>query len=160
MPRKLTIRPAPAITLLVTTKTSPIGVPTMTSVSVPGPPLIATGRVLEVLVAVRAVAAEDLREVRDLLRVVGVLAQHEERLEQEAVVARAAVEVELRAVEVDLEVVVPALAEHEQEGRVAVRDVVGVGDRHALRELERAVARVRDQRHGADDQVGRRRRRG
>ena len=62
-------------------------------------------------------------------------------------------EVELAAVVVDLEAVVLSAAEHEQRGRVAVRHVLGVGDGHALRELESPVARVRDQRHGADDQL-------
>ena len=151
MPRKATIRPAPAITLLVITKMSPIGVPTMTSVSMPGPAVDLDRAVLQVLVAVGAVAAEDAGEVRDLLRLVRVLLEHEERLEQEAVVALAAVQVELRAVEVDLEAVVLPLAHREQQVRVAVRQVLGVDHRHAVGEVERAVAGVRDQRDGADD---------
>src|SRR5260221_11115573 len=42
-PRKLTMRPEPAITLDVITKVSPSGTPTTTSVTSPGPPLIVTG---------------------------------------------------------------------------------------------------------------------
>ena len=110
-------------------------------------------RVLEVVVAVVAGAAEEAREVGDLIRVVGVLLEDEERLEQEAVVAAAAVEVQHAAVVVDLEVVVLAVAEDEQVGGVAVRHVRRVGDRHAVRELERAVAGVGDRRHGADDDL-------
>ena len=52
---------------------------------------------------------------------------------------------------VDLELVRPAAACDEQRGRVPVGHVRRVGDRDAVGELERAVARVRDQGHGADD---------
>ena len=37
------MRPAPAMYVSVTTKVSPIGVPTTTIVSMPGPPLMNTG---------------------------------------------------------------------------------------------------------------------
>ena len=110
-------------------------------------------RVLEVVVAVRPSAAEEIRQVRHILRVVRILAQHEERLEQEAVVPAAAVQPQLGPVVVDLEAVVLVLAGDEQRRGVAVGHVLGVGHRHAVRELERAVARVRDQRHGADDDL-------
>ena len=110
-------------------------------------------RVLQVVVAVVARAAEQVREVGDLVRVVRVLAQDQEGLEQEAVVAGAAVQVELAAVVVDLEAVVLAVAEHEQRGGVAVRHVLGVRHRDALGVLERAVSAVRDERHRADDEL-------
>ena len=111
------------------------------------------GRVLHVLVAVHARAAEERREVRDVRRVERILAKRDEGLEQERVVAVAAREVEARAVVVDLERVVLAPADRVERAGVAVRHVLGVGDRHAVGELEGAVARVRDERHGADGQM-------
>ena len=89
-----------------------------TIVSMPGPPLMNDRGVLHVVVAVVAAAAEEAREVRDLVRVVGVLLEDEERLEQEAVVAGAAVQIQHAAVVVDLEVVVLAVAEDEEVGAV------------------------------------------
>ena len=109
--------------------------------------------VLDVLVAVRALAAEERGQVRDVVRIVRVLLQREERLQEEAVVAVAAVRVDLRSVVVDLEGVVLVLAQDEERRRVPVRHVVDVGDGHAVGELERAVAGIGDQRNGADDDV-------
>ncbi len=108
-------------------------------------------RVLQVLVAVRAGAAEQSREVRDRVRVVRVLLEDEERLQQERVVTLVSGEIQHPAVVVDLEVVVLRTADHEHRRAVPVRHVRGVGHGHAVRELERPVARVGHERHGADD---------
>ncbi len=107
-------------------------------------------RILKVFVAVEAGAAEERGEVGHIVRIIGVLLQHEEGLEQEAVVARAAVEEELGLVVIDLEAVVLVGAEDIQIGRVAVGHVLGVGHRNAFGELEGAVALVGNQRDGAD----------
>ena len=111
------------------------------------------GGVLEIVVAVEARAAEERGQVRDLVLIVEVLAQDEEGLEEEPVVPRAAVQVDLGAVVVHLEAVVLALAEHQQRRGVSVRHVLGVRHRHAVREFQVAIPLVRDQRHRADGDV-------
>ena len=107
--------------------------------------------VLHVLVAVRARAAEQGRQVRDEVGLIRVLLQLQERVDQERVVARVTGEVQQPDVVVDLEVVVLRAAEHVERSAVAVRHVGGVCDRNTVRILERPVARVRNQRHRADD---------
>ena len=108
------------------------------------------GPVLEVAVPVAPRAAEDVGQVRDLVRIGRVFLEDEERLEQEAVVPLATVQVELGAVEVDLELVVLRLAQDEHDVGVAVGQVLGVDHRHAVREFQGAIAGVGNQRNGAD----------
>ena len=110
-------------------------------------------RVLHVLVAVRALATEQARQVADLVRPVGVLLQRQEGVDDEGVVVVATGEVERGDVVVDLELVVLRLAKHIQREAVAVAHVLHIGNRHALGVFEVLVALVRDLRHGADDDV-------
>ena len=106
--------------------------------------------VLQVIVPIGARTAEDAREVRHLVGIVAILAEHEECLEQEPVVPGATVQEQFRAVMVDLEAVVLAAAKHEQRRRITVGHILGIGHRNAVGELEVAVARIGNQRDRAD----------
>ena len=111
------------------------------------------GCVLDIVVAVFAAAAKERCEIGDFVLVLGVLAQDEEGLEQEAIVPISAVEIQHCAVVVHLEAVVLVAAKDGERGRVSVGEIVGIDDRYSIRELERTVAGIGLQRNGRDRDI-------
>ena len=107
-------------------------------------------RVLHVFVAVRALAAEQPREIGDLVGLVGVLFQREKSIDDERVIVVAAGQVQRGDVVVHLELVVLRAAEDVHVEAVAVGHVLRVGDGNAFGKLEVLVALVGNLRHGAD----------
>ncbi len=107
--------------------------------------------VLKVAITVVSLAAEELGQVGYLLRIVHVLSEDKERLEQKSVVAASAVQVKLCTVVVDLEPVVLVLAHYKHHVGVSVGQVFSIYYGHALRILERAVSCVRLERHCSDN---------
>ena len=110
-------------------------------------------RILEIIVTIEASSTEEGSQVSDLIGVIGILTEHQESLEQEPVIPRTTMEVELGTVMVHLEPVILSLAQHHQGRRIAMCHVLRVGHRHAIRIFQIAIPLVRHERHCADDDL-------
>ena len=111
------------------------------------------GAVLEVAVTVVALPAEQPGQVGDLIRIIHILPEDKERLEQKSVVTAAAVQIKLCTVVVDLEPVVLVLAHYKHHIRVSVGQVLGIYYRYTFWILECAISGIWFKRYGSNNNL-------